>query len=133
MNIKRIIREEIEGFLDSNEEDWEWVNNINPGEVQIGGFEYSDGVKIPFGLVTIGDTVTYPHARRGKGPKPTFTIEKIKYKGKIYDESNSHHIPFEARNNINVWGTNLWSSKQKRPYYDGNNINWYDGGKAVKV
>ena len=125
MNIKRIIKEELEGFKSSSEDDWAWANEIKAGQFQIGGFTYSDGTVIPQELVLIGDMITYP-----KGSRHTFSIDKILCMGKIYDIDNIHELPTEAGYGY----LKIWGSQQPQPYYDDDNkYNWYDADKAVRV
>jgi hypothetical protein len=121
MNIKQIIREEIDS-------DWDWAKEVPMGgSFSIGGYEYGGifGV-VPKDLATIGDTVKYNNG-------DTFKIDKVRYEGVIYDINNLRKLPSNAID-AKLWDITIWGNNQPTPYYGINNqINWYDGNKAYKV
>ena len=55
MNIKRIIREELEGFKDSSQEDWEWSKGVTVD----GEFDVCDLVKMDRDIVGQDIIITY--------------------------------------------------------------------------
>jgi hypothetical protein len=138
MNIKKIIREEIEGFLDSSDEDWDWANKIPAlyiprvgDKVRIkSGFNSDDDVKhSPPHYIEIDD-VNY-----GGGSYNQFTTDDIlevtSITGLLYDGNDIHDNKVDEATMDNIYHSKVTDRRGWIIWVNGGNGLWSDAVEYI--